>query len=266
MYHFEFYSIIKSLFRDQEKAQVLSGIYGDVWAGSWKFAPILNASQVKNLAVTHKVEASHRIVKSSYMVTEKEKNFFDEFHEELKDPIYRVVSAARMKMILIRHLIETPRALGFNASSPFLDVKIATAMMTIDPERRENRAWQREYLDANCPIVGKNSGSMFDFNISDLHGAQKVKLPILSTTQTTPMELRKFDVEKISKKVQITKIELITEVLLRAMNIPAILNRLRIKHSTFEESYADYVILYPLISIFGKIRNKKGVVTLPIKL
>lgn len=256
MYHFEFYSKIRSLLGDRKKARVLSGIYGDVWAGSWNFAPVLRPTQVKNLAVTHNVEASRKLLGVSDYTTDRECSFFNEFREELKDPLYRVVAAARLKMILIRHLIETPAALGFSASSPFLDLQIAGEMLAIDATRRENRKWQREFLEANCPVAGKRKSTRrLDFNVSDLNGAQKVKVPILAATESTPDVLRNYDLKKISSRVQISKVKLLLEVLVRTTKIPRILQRLRIVQSTFEEIYADYVILYPLLSIFGKVKS-----------
>ena len=257
MYHFEFYSKIKNLLGLNVRAEVLSGIYGDVWAGSWKFPSILEPGGLKNLAVTHGIEASQFLADTSNVVSEKENLYFEESREQLKDPLYRVIAAARLKVMLLRHLIETPKSLGFEAASPFLDLEIAASMLTINPNRRRDRAWQRDFLEKNCPLGQKGKRGRNSMNVSDMYGAMMIQLPTLSSNRLTPKKISKIDTEEISRKVQIGKIKFFMDFLAQTRIVGALNYKLKFIKNSFMTSYADYVIMYPIMSVFGTVRERK---------
>ena len=59
MYHFEFYSKILESLDDGSRNLVISGIYGDLWAGSWEFSKEINSpSELRLLSLSHGINAN----------------------------------------------------------------------------------------------------------------------------------------------------------------------------------------------------------------
>jgi hypothetical protein len=52
----------------------------------------------------------------------------------------------RFKMVLLSYLLIVPRSFGFAPWSPFLIPQIALSMLTLSPERRHKRLWQKEFF------------------------------------------------------------------------------------------------------------------------
>jgi hypothetical protein len=256
MYHFEFYSKIKQRLPKPQNSIVLSGIYGDVWAGSWHFENISNPSNLRELAVTHGMKASRMIIDLDNEATPQEEKFFEENKELLRDPLFRVITAARFKAILLRHLLDTPAALGFQTASPFLDLDTAIGMLTIKPDRRVNRQWQTDFLQSALPISKKTEIKAQTLNVSDMYGTFRVKLPKLSATTETPFPLRKILENNLTKGTNITRLKLSYNIYFDTPFLIRLRRKIGLRTISFFERYSDYMLMYPLVAVFGKIGSK----------
>lgn len=147
MYQIEFFSQVAA--KVSGGAQVLSGIIGDAWAGSVKIPPITSPATVTPLGYSHGMHAdpAMSLLKST---TSRRDEYFESHQEKLTDPRWRVIESMRFKMVLLSYLLTIPRSLGLTTWSPFLIPEVALGMLTIDPERRKNRQWQRDFF-ANHP-------------------------------------------------------------------------------------------------------------------
>ncbi len=152
MYHMEFYKKIREVIGN--KGKVLSGILGDVYAGSWRFDTLYNASDLRRLGVTHGVHAdsTYCILKNDRKI---EKDFYSKNSRKLRDENWRVLTAARMKSSLLTYLLRTPETAGFNSWSPFLDADVVAKMMTLPWRAKSKRKWQIEYFKRKGLLVGE---------------------------------------------------------------------------------------------------------------
>jgi hypothetical protein len=143
MYHIEFYK--KILPKVSGGNPFLSGIIGDIWAGNWDIPPIYNPSDVKHLGRTYDMNADSTMsqLKSKRLMLE---DYFVNHAERLKDPLLRIIEAVRFKIMLLSYLMTVPRSFTFKPWSPFLDIEVDMAMLTLHQERRQNRIWQREFF------------------------------------------------------------------------------------------------------------------------
>jgi hypothetical protein len=253
MYHFEFYSKIKQRLPKPQNSTVLSGIFGDVWAGSWNFENISNPSSLRKLAVTHGMKASRLLIDPDNEATPQEELFFEKNKDLLRDPLFRIIAAARFKAILLRHLVDTPAALGFQTASPFLDLELAIGMLTLDPNRRVNRQWQVDFLQSVLPINNKTEIKAQTLNVSDMYGTFKVKLPKLSATKKTPFQIRKILENNPSKGLKITRLKFLFNVYLNIPFLSRVRQKMRFRNISFLERYSDYMLMYPVVAVFGKI-------------
>lgn len=255
MYHMEFFDSIRGILGAPGGGVVLSGILGDVWAGSWEFPEVQSPRDIVKLAVTHGLNAQELLSNSA--VSDAEELFFETHKTELLDPIYRVVAAARIKIILLRHLIETPIDAGFKHRSPFLDLDVAWRMLTVASPRRKHRLWHRDYLESVVPL-GKASNRQSDSNLLDLWACLVNPPPRLAESASLPSELRKLPVVQISKEVNVRGARFITAWLEKTlpMRFPRLLRLLKWKpgqsKTTFERNYTLYTVIYPLLSYFSQ--------------
>jgi len=143
MYQLEFFTHIKN--RVSPGAQVLSGIIGDAWAGSVKIPDITSPETLTPLGYSH---GMHADAEASLLVSEPSlrHTYFSLHRDRLRDPRWRVIESMRFKMILLSYLLAVPRSLGLPTWSPFIIPEVALGMLTIDPKRRVNRQWQRDFF------------------------------------------------------------------------------------------------------------------------
>lgn len=143
MYQIEFYK--KILFDTNKGMPLLSGIFGDVWAGSTCPTQIRDSKELKELGYSHGLNADSRKSKipCDYRLREE---FFLDNKEKLVEERYRVISQVRFKMILISYLLTVPKSMGFEPWSPFLEIDVAMAMLNIPLERRRDRLWQQDFF------------------------------------------------------------------------------------------------------------------------
>lgn len=165
MYQWEFYEKIKSRYGVMP---VISGIVGDVWAGSPNTLEPLVPDDLKNLGYSHGAFADE----TQCLLKTKEDLITEEFEKKrilLKDERYRVLYLVRTKMILLSYLLKVPSYLGFSAHTPFSDIKVAMSMLTIEPRRWRNRLWQKEFLSKhNLDVECSNSPMLYQNDLDYL--------------------------------------------------------------------------------------------------
>lgn len=143
MYQMEFYENISR--EVSGEAVILSGIVGDLWAGSISPMDVSRPEHLGKLSYSHGLRLNPRGILTKFNLSEKG-IFFEEHCELLKEPWFQVVCLVRMKMMLLSYLLKVPELYGFKAWSPFLDIDIAMAMLNLNPARRRNRVWQKEFF------------------------------------------------------------------------------------------------------------------------
>jgi len=143
MYHIEFYNKILNIISGGNP--FLSGIFGDVWAGS-TFPPVISSHhEMINLGYTHGLNADINASRFSPSF-ELRKLFLQENREQIKSENWRVIIQIRLKIILISYLLRVPKLFGFSPWSPFLDIDVCMAMLNLPPERKQDRLWQKEFF------------------------------------------------------------------------------------------------------------------------
>lgn len=144
MYQIEFYKEVEK--RVGKGRELLSGIFGDIWAGSTTFQDINSPDDLIKLGYTHGLCADKNMsqLKSDYSLRNA---YYEENAYKLKDEFYQILTLIRLKIILISYLITVPCNLGFNIWSPFLIPEIALGMLTLPKNRRRNRLWQKDYFE-----------------------------------------------------------------------------------------------------------------------
>lgn len=145
MYHFEFYTKMKKYLDSGE--DFLSGIIGDAWAGSIVTKEIKNLKELASLGYTHGLNADSKY--SIYNSSDSclMANFLERNGGFLEDERFRLISSMRLKIILLSYLFTVPEIFSFKPWSPYLDMDVGLAMLSIDPERRKNRLWQKEFFE-----------------------------------------------------------------------------------------------------------------------
>lgn len=144
MYHFEFFSRIRE--RLEGRHALLSGIFGDVWAGS--ISPIKNItkSRLSLLGYSHGVNADCNAVSLPVEQGLRE-DFWRRNSQRLEDHRYQIVTTIRLKMLLISYLLRLPKLFNLEPWSPFLEPDVALSMLSLPQHRRTNRLWQREFFE-----------------------------------------------------------------------------------------------------------------------
>ncbi len=143
MYHISFYEQIRA--RTQPGLPLLSGIVGDAWAGSIGWIPVSAAGDLVDLGYSHGMTA-RQIACRCRGTGEWREDYWSRHKDKLIDPRFQVVEIVRLKMMLLRYLLEVPRSAGFCPWSPFIDAAIALAMVCLPRDRRVSRAWQHDFF------------------------------------------------------------------------------------------------------------------------
>ncbi|MAE68003.1 MAG: hypothetical protein CMJ18_27440 [Phycisphaeraceae bacterium] len=161
MYQIEFYHAVRDRLapEDMARACVLSGIIGDVWAGTVHVPPIDDPGDLIQASYAHGLAADPTACRLPVR-EDRRRQFFERYRDHLADPRGRVVVAMRLKLMLLRYLLEVPASLGFDVWTPFLEPDVAMAMLMLPPDRRRGRAWQRQALAAAGfePLIGRFAG------------------------------------------------------------------------------------------------------------
>ena len=129
MYHFEFYRQIRK--KLPGKCSLLSGIVGDLWAGSVPQFKINSPDQMSILGYTHNLRGnvSHLLLQTNHDLRYQ---FWENNIHNINDYRLNTVCLVRLKMILLSYLIRVPRLFDLEPWSHFL-IDIAMAQLNLDP-------------------------------------------------------------------------------------------------------------------------------------
>jgi len=159
MYQMDFYRRVRSL--SQPGALVLSGLCGDGFAGSVDdllVGPIRGPQDVQLLIFTNgqHVDLSAAAVPSQGALAEE---YFERHRELLDSPRWRLVEEVRFRVLLTHYLLKVPELYGMRTDAPFIDIDVATAMMTLPDERRRRRRWVADYLAGRGALLDNVTGN-----------------------------------------------------------------------------------------------------------
>ena len=191
MYHLDFYSQIKEIINNTENITIVSGIDGDLWAGSSPSVEVRNPFELLDLNYAHGISIS--TTRTSNEVLEK---WFDNHVEQLKSEAFRTLTLIRNKNMLNRYLYEIPNSFNLGVWSPFADMKLCIAMLNLDPARRKDRIWQREHFSNTGLPYGDSSKSPFRYNQDiDLRAFLQHNLEHIDVTKLPSDDLKLIGIE-----------------------------------------------------------------------
>ena len=144
MYHIEFYTKILEKY-NLDNPSFLSGIFGDVWAGSVIYKDIKTFQDLIILGYTHGMHLDVKHLNIKHKNTIKE-HFFLKNKEALKNGKMKAVFTIRMKLMVISYLTQIPEYFGMPVWTPFLNFEIVKSTLNLPDEIRKNRIWQRDFF------------------------------------------------------------------------------------------------------------------------
>lgn len=254
MYQMEFYHLIgkgPSL----ATQPVLSGIVGDLWAGSITPRKTESPADMLELGYTHgqTADGNQLILPHGNDAAEA---FFEQKRDLLADMRVRVLETVRTKIILLNYLVRVPEAQGHPTWSPFLDSDVALAMLNIPQERRQNRLWQRELfkkigLDMEHALLWENRCGHIVIN-----GMRQV--PLQPLRKELLREVIKEDyVDWINRRLLDGSVfaRLFDDIMFTPY-IKEILRRMGVRHERIE-AYFAYLTLKPIENLLVR-RNERA--------
>ena len=145
MYQMEFFDKIRA--GGLTGRPMLSGLFGDIWAGNITYQKLSGPKDLVKIGNTHGMSADPAcaFVRSDSRLKEE---FWEEHGRDLQEGFYQTLWLIRIKIILISYLLRVPEYFGFKPWSPFLSTSVALGMLTLPQERRKDRLWQREYFES----------------------------------------------------------------------------------------------------------------------
>ena len=198
MYHIEFYKNISQKY-DFSSSSFLSGIFGDIWAGSIKYKEIKTVQDMINLGYTHgmNLDLSYVNFNSNNKIKEK---VFSNSKEYLQNDKIKAVFTIRMKLMLISYLTQIPEYFGMPVWTPFLNFNIVKKTLNISDNRRKNRVWQKDFF------------SKVGLNLEDMN-LESVKSNKLDYEIARKSNLEPIDVEIMKQYINETRIVEINKIL-----------------------------------------------------
>jgi hypothetical protein len=241
MYHIEFYhKIVNSC--SFINPTLLSGIFGDVWAGNISYSAINSHCDVIKLGYTHGMSLDPK-----YIINIGEQRliskFYDEHRELIKNDTLKVVYTIRMKLILISYIMQIPEYFGIPTWTPFLNFEIVKSMLNIDEERRRKRIWQHDFF--------KTKGvNIEDFNLK-MDRINKLDYEIAKTAAFTPIDVTLmnkyiYENELVAINAYLRKEPLPDAVIDNLLYIPKVggaLRRLGFQNNFIKKLYEYYIIM-----------------------
>lgn len=246
MYQIEFYQ--KVLEKLERPHTILSGIVGDLWAGSIRPLPLHNADDLRLLSYSHGLHADSSKLGRQPPQSLQMQEFWQENAENLCDSRFQTVTVVRLKMMLLSYLLKVPKSMGFDVWSPFLDPQIALSMLDIEASRRSNRTWQREFFAKEGLLPVRPVGAVSRRNNLNAQALRAVSLPPLSTANLGELLPRSY-VKWINRFTSNSWVTRVQNNLLATPNLGRALRKLRIDQSA--RAYAAYLCLYPLHVAMG---------------
>ncbi|MBY5267708.1 hypothetical protein BB931_04990 [Spiribacter salinus] len=241
MYHFEFYTKIRERLAGEQA--FLSGIFGDVWAGSISKLQLKEPGDLVKLGYTHGLRADPSRLQLPESHTLRAQ-FWRDHCAELQDHRFQIVTAVRLKLMLISYLMRVPRLFNFQPWTPYLDIDIAMAMLNLPAERRLNRQWQRDFF-VKVGLDLENQGLKSSRRNSLNHQAMR-RQPV------DPLDVEKlsklFDrdyIDWINRKVSLTPLSDLRTKVLRVPKVGGALRRLGIRDESLQ-AYCAYLCVRPV--------------------
>ena len=252
MYHFELYKKICSSVPGPKA--LLSGIFGDVFAGSVPKIDISSVSDVDRLQYTHGINFSGNPLYRSVPL-EARLLWFKRYKKELKHWGFQNLSTIRSKMMLIRYLLHLPQHFGMTTYSPFIDEQIGISMLLLDENRRQNRVWQQEFIQkTEFEIPPKKKLICSYRNTLDLDNALKAEFePIVECSSLN--FLNDHEKKDIVGFASIGRIKKLYAWFCSIPKIQGLLSKLGFQ-SNFLMQYYKYLIWVPIHIAFQKKGEK----------
>lgn len=241
MYHYEFYNYISRQLNGRHA--LLSGIFGDVWAGSIPPLTHLAPSKLNRLGYSHGLKANPEALVCPSRQALREQ-FWEEERDRLLDPRFQIVTTIRIKMILISYLLRVPRLFDLEPWSPFLDPEVALAMLSLPQKRRDNRLWQREFFKKEGLDIENRGLTRSRSNTLNLDAMWNHPLAPLDVGTLSPYFERGY-IEWINKGVTLTKAKYIRGRLAAVPRYGALVRRIGLAPDT-AQAYAAYCCLKPI--------------------
>ena len=240
MYHIEFYTKILEKHKF-EKPTFLSGIFGDIWAGSVKYNEIKSYQDIINLGYTHgmNLDLSYLQLKSDNTI---KKQVFLENKEHLQDDKIKAVFTIRMKLMLISYLTQIPEYFGMPAWTPFLNFEIVKTTLNLPDEQRKNRMWERDFFKSvglGLEDMGLESvkSNKLDYEIAKKASFEPVDVELMQRY------ILKKRLEEINKLLSnLSGFEAIKNQLLYIPKVGGVLRRLGFKNEFLKALHEYYVI------------------------
>ena len=251
MYQIDFFQRILNI-KHHHNPILISGIVGDAWAGSINYSESATLD-FKKMAYSHNLCLDRKLFDKNLISEINKIEIFDpNFDSYLKNDRLKVLYTIRMKMILLSYLMTLPEYFGIPAISPFLNFKVVKSMLMINPERRKNRQWQRDYFKS----VGLDIENL-NLNIS--------KINTLSVDLVKGHDFEKLSSELLndyfdSKKVEninkrLSNPSIVDKFLSKSEKVPIWRRLLKILglENPIKRALIDYSILKPIeIQLHGK--------------
>jgi hypothetical protein len=145
---------------------LFSGLFGDWIEGkcdTWA-PPIARAGEVRNVIFTFNQKADIRASRIPW-TGELADEYYETRRETLEHHRLRCVEAVRFRMGILHYLVRVAELYGFAVDTPFLDVDVATAMLTLSDERRSHRAWVADYFESRGAYFDKRLGGNPEYSL-----------------------------------------------------------------------------------------------------
>jgi hypothetical protein len=247
MYHFEFYTKIRE--RLKGRHAFLSGIFGDVWAGSTPLRQIDDSEQLIQLSYSHGLRAdpTRLLMPVTHELRER---FWTKQHEQLSDYRFQVVTTVRLKIMLISYLMRVPRLFDFEPWTPYLDIDIAMAMLNLPQNRRVNRQWQRDFFSKVGLDLEKQSLKSLRSNNLDLQGIRRIPPQPLKTELLSKFFESEY-LDWVNNAINPGFFDDMYSYINSLPKVGGVLRRLKLCPRTLE-AYAAYVCLKPIGMAVGR--------------
>jgi hypothetical protein len=241
MYHMEMYQQIVA--QGYAGAPMLSGLIGDIWAGSMVVPSLSSPQDVLKLSHNHGWNADSRYLKRQPKGNVVLEAYFAQKRELLADPRFRVLEAMRTKIMLLKYLVKVPAWAGLWPFAPFIVRDVALGMLALPDQLRAKRQWQRDYFERQGLYVEKDDVPTPTFNYQEHYAMLKNPLPLLSEKLLGEIVEEKY-VRWVNRNLLNNPKSRFEFWLYRNFRATRGLWRLTNNHT--ERASAAYQILYPL--------------------
>jgi len=248
MYHLAFYEALKTHLGGTE-ATVVSGLLGDVWAGSTPLVRIHRPLDLVKLGFTHGLHAEPSAFRRSVDLAEALMPVYSLHRQSLQSHERQTIFLSRTKIMLLSYLLRVPKSLGFRVWSPFLDLSLVRSMLELPREARIGRRWQFDFLEENhLSSASAHPWKTYPVSLNSLDylDASKFGLPPLDEGLLSQLFEREYLTWITNRTQSIALRERLAHLNFVPDGIRKGLWKLTPRSRDFEAAYAAYLCLYPL--------------------